>query len=173
MEKTKMTGLAFPPGAGPERAQHKREESEGPAPGGRLDREGASAVVANPEVLEKAIRRRFTAEYKLRVLGQADACDRSGGSIGELLRREGLYSSHLFNWRKQRDQGTLSALRPRKRGRKPQPSPPLTQENHRLQRENDRLTARLKQAEMIIDIQKKVSEILGIPLKNFETGEHA
>jgi transposase len=89
-----------------------------------------------------------------------------------LLRREGLYSSHLNGWRKQREQGTLSGLTPRKRGPKPSLSQPLAQENQRLQRENNRLSGRLKQAEMIIEIQKKVSEILGIPLKNLEIGEN-
>ena len=172
MEKAKMIGIVSPPGVGPERAQHNREESEGPTPGGRLDREGDSAVFADPEVLEKATRRRFSIEYKLRVLSGADKCHREGSKIGELLRREGLYSSHLNGWRKQREQGTLSGLTPRKRGPKPSLSPPLAQENLRLQRENNRLSGRLKQAEMIIEIQKKVSEILGIPLKNLDTGEN-
>lgn len=172
MEKAKMIGIVSPPGPGPERAQHNREESEGPGPGGRLDREGISAVLADPEVLERATRRSFSLEYKLRILSEADKCHQGGSKIGELLRREGLYSSHLTSWRKQREQGKLSGLTPQKRGPKPRISQPLTQENQRLQRENDRLSGRLKQAEMIIEIQKKVSEILGIPLKTFETGEN-
>lgn len=172
MAKAKMIGIISPPGVGPERAQHNREASEGPTPGGRLDREGGSAALADPEVLEKATRRRFSSEYKLQVLSEADQCRRDGSQIGELLRREGLYSSHLNHWRKQREQGTLAGLTPRKRGPKPVVSPPLAQENQRLQRENNRLSGRLKQAELIIEIQKKVSEILGIPLKTLEIGEN-
>ena len=116
----------------------------------------------NPEVLEKPQRRRFSAEYKLRILREADACRE--GELGALLRREGLYSSHLITWRKQRDQGILDGLKPKRRGRKPQSVNPLASENERLQRENQRLTLRLKQAETIIDVQKKVSELLGLTL---------
>jgi transposase len=117
----------------------------------------------NPEVPEKPVRRRFTAEYKLRILREAEACQRHG-ELGALLRREGLYSSHLTTWRQQRDQGALHALQAKRRGRKPQPINPLAAENERLQRENERLATRLKQAETIIDVQKKVSEILGLNL---------
>src|SRR5882672_5756308 len=159
MEKTMSRGLLSPPGAGPERAQRNREESEGPAPGGRPDQVGAPVVAHDPEVLEKPVRRRFTAEYKLRILSQADACGNQPGKVGELLRREGLYASHLSTWRKQRAQGTLAALAPKKRGRKARQPDPLAQENQRLRRENERLAARLRQAETIIDVQKKVSEI--------------
>ena len=123
----------------------------------------------NPEVPEKPVRRRFPAPYKLAVLREADACTQYG-QIGELLRREGLYSSHLTTWRQQREQGSLEALTPKKRGRKNTRPNPLIQ---RLQRENARLAARLRQAETILDIQKKASEILGIPLKNLDNGERA
>jgi len=109
------------------------------------------------------VRRRFTAEYKLRVLREADGCIGSG-QLGELLRREGLYSSHLSTWRRQRDEGTLAGLTPKRRGRKANPDAPLIAENERLKRETQRLTAKLRQAETIIEIQKKLSEILGIPL---------
>jgi hypothetical protein len=81
-----------------------------------------------------------------------------------MLRREGLYSSHLTAWRKQRKEGTLAGLEPKRRGRKISPDAPLVAENQRLQRDNQRLTARLRQAETIIEVQKKLSEILGIPL---------
>jgi transposase len=172
MEKTMSNGFLSPPGAGPERAQHNREESEGPAPGGRLDREGIPVSASDSEVLEKPVRRHFDVEYKLRILNQADACGDQPGKLGTLLRREGLYSSHLSTWRKQRQQGTLAALAPKKRGRKARPPDPLVTENQRLQRENERLAARLRQAETIIDVQKKVSEILGIPLKNLDSGEN-
>jgi transposase-like protein len=122
-------------------------------------------VVADPEVSEKAKRRRFSAEYKLRILQEADACTEPG-EIGALLRREGLYSSHLGVWRRQREEGTIQGLTPRKRGRKTQPKNPLSKKVTELERENARLKQRLKQAETIIDVQKKVSQILGIPLND-------
>lgn len=125
--------------------------------------ESVSSVVPDPEVSDKAVRRRFTAKYKLSILQQADACKDSGG-IGALLRREGLYSSHLTDWRRQRDEGSLAALTPKQRGRKPTPVDSVTLENERLRKENARLEKRLKQAELIIDIQKKVSQVLGITL---------
>lgn len=127
-------------------------------------------VVADSEVPEKARRRRFSAEYKLRVLQEADACTEPG-EIGALLRREGLYSSHLVVWRRQRDEGTLEGLAPRKRGRKAQPKNPLSKKVAELERENARLKRRLKQAETIIDVQKKVSQILGIPLNDESESE--
>ncbi|MCH7726783.1 MAG: transposase [Planctomycetes bacterium] len=112
----------------------------------------------SPEVIEKASRRRFTAEYKTRILDEADRCTESG-QVGELLRREGLYSSHLTNWRRQREAG----LAPKQRGRKPKSNKKEQQELDRLRRENKRLAERLRQAETIIDVQKKVCEMLGIP----------
>ena len=118
----------------------------------------------DPEVSERAARRRFTAEYKLRVLRDADACT-GPGEVGALLRREGLYSSHLTTWRRQREQGSLAALSPKRRGRPAVPPSPLARRVAELERENARLTHRLQQAETIMAVQKKVSEILGIPLK--------
>ena len=113
----------------------------------------------DPEVVVKAQRRRFTAEYKHRILQEADACMQHG-EVGALLRREGLYSSHLTTWRHQRQRGELQGLTPAKRGRK---ADPLTAENARLQRETERLKAQLARAELIIDVQKKVSQLLGLP----------
>jgi transposase len=124
---------------------------------------GNGKPIPDPGVLEKPVRRRFTAEYKLRILGEADRSTESG-QLGAVLRREGLYSSHLTAWRKQRNEGTLAGLEPKRRGRKTSPDGPLIAENERLQRDNQRLTARLRQAETIIEVQKKLSEILGIPL---------
>jgi transposase-like protein len=124
----------------------------------------------DPEVPEKAGRRRFTVEYKLNILEQADAC-RDERGIGALLRKEGLYSSHLTTWRRQRERGILSGLQPKQRGRKTNPIHPLQVENLQLRKENSRLQRRLKRAELIIDIQKKISQMLGIPLKNPELGE--
>ncbi len=119
------------------------------------------------EVSEKPARRRFTAEYKLRILAEADRCTELG-QIGEVLRREGLYSSHLSNWRRQRDEGVLAGLKPKRRGRKAKRKNPLADEVAQLQRKNQRLEEKLRQAELIIDVQKKVSEMLKIPLKNLD-----
>ena len=119
----------------------------------------------SPEVSERPVRRRFGVEYKARILAEADACTEPG-MLGELLRREGLYSSHLSTWRRQRDEGALAGLRPKQRGRKAKPKNPLADEVARLQRENQRLKNQLRQAELIIDVQKKVSEMLNIPLKS-------
>ena len=109
----------------------------------------------NPEVPERAKRRRFTAEYKLRIVQEADRC--STGEVGALLRREGLYSSHLTTWRRQRDGGALSAFG-KKRGRKARRSPEQ-EEIERLQREHGRLRHRLEQTEAIIAAQKKVAAL--------------
>ena len=106
------------------------------------------------EVSEKAKRRQFDAAYKLRILEEADGCVEPA-ALGELLRREGLYSSHLRTWREQRATGALAGLTPRRRGRKAKRKDPVADENQRLRREYERLSQRLKQAEAIIDVQKK------------------
>ena len=113
----------------------------------------------DPEVVPKAERRRFSAEYKRRILQEAAACTQSG-EVGALLRREGLYSSHLTTWRQQRRRGELQGLTPAQRGRK---ADPQAAEIARLQRENERLKAQLERAELIIDVQKKLSQMLGLP----------
>ena len=113
----------------------------------------------NPEVLPRAQRRHFTAEYKLRIVEEADRCTEPG-RIGALLRREGLYSSHLCEWRRMRERWQLEALGPQRRGRKPQD--PTNIELAKLRRENERLRAQLEQAEIIIDVQKKLSQLLGL-----------
>ncbi len=114
----------------------------------------------DPEVPERPTRRRFTAEYKLAILKEIDAATEPG-EIGALLRREGLYSSHLVDWRRQRDAGALVALgRPRGRSR----PDPKDKEITRLRTDNERLRRRLGQAEKIIEVQGKVSELLGISL---------
>jgi transposase-like protein len=122
---------------------------------------GRVLVAPDPEVPEKAMRRKFSAEYKLRILRLADSCT-TPGSLGRLLRKEGLYSSNLTTWRRQRDQGILQGLKPAKRGRKPSEPNPLLPELEQLRKENERLVKRLKQAELIIDVQKKVSQMLGL-----------
>lgn len=126
--------------------------------------------IPRPEVPEKPVRRRFTAEYKLRILEQAEACSEPG-QVGRLLRHEGLYSSHLSAWRKQRREGSLRGLSARKRGRKPRPKNPLAKRVAELEREAKTLQERLRQAEVIIDVQKKVSQILGVPVANPEDTE--
>jgi transposase len=121
-------------------------------------------VAGNSEVVAKASRRRFTVDYKLKILDQADACHQSG-ELGALLRREGLYSSSLALWRHQRQQGILTGLTPKTRGRKPNQQSQLVADNEQLKRQNQKLSKRLQQAEIIIEFQKKLAEALGIPLK--------
>jgi hypothetical protein len=115
------------------------------------------------EVLAKAERRRFTAEYKLKVLRETDGC-KQAGEIGALLRREGLYWSNLTNWRKQRASGELAGLSARKRGPQRREKNVLAERVRELERENERLKRRAERAEGIVELQKKVSEILGIDL---------
>ncbi len=116
-------------------------------------------AMPDPEVPERPVRRRFSAQYKLDILAEIDATTEPG-SVGAILRREGLYSSHLVDWRRARDRGALEALA-RPQGR-PRPNP-LAKEVDRLTRQNSRLEGRLATAERIIEIQSKVSELLGIP----------
>jgi transposase len=125
-----------------------------------------SRIVPNPEVTPKAKRRTFSAEYKLRILDEASGC-RTPGERGALLRREGLYSSHLTNWRRELQDGALAGLKPKKRGRK---SDPLAAENAQLRREIARLQSKLERAETIIEVQKKLSQLLSLPTPS-ETGE--
>ena len=113
----------------------------------------------DPEVPEKRPRRKFTAKYKLRVLQEAENCS-APGEVGALLRREGLYSSNLTAWRKQKEQGILQGVTPKKRGRKTKEKNPLAQRVPELERANRKLQSKLKKAEIIIDVQKKISQIL-------------
>ena len=143
------------------RRMDREESSDGAVP----ERSGGAAPsgrAPDPEVPEKPARRRFSAEYKRGILEEADGCCEPG-EIGALLRREGLYSSHLGKWRKQRKRGTLAGLQPKKRGPKADPSRPARSEMERLRRENDRLSKRLRQAEVIIEIQKKPRRFWGSP----------
>ena len=120
-------------------------------------------TIPEPEVRERAVRRRFTAEYKLRILKKVESCTERG-QLGALLRREGLYSTNLIAWKRQLEKGTLEALSPRKRGPKGKRPDPSARRIAELERENQRLKKKLRQAETIIEVQKKVSEILQIPL---------
>jgi transposase len=129
----------------------------------------AAAAPSDPEVSPKAARRRFSAKYKRSILAEAD---RGGpGAVAGILRREGLYSSHLTTWRKQRESGEIAGLEPRKRGKKPAPKNPLTGEVRRLERENRHLQKRLRQAEIIIDVQKKLCDVLGLTVPPIEPSE--
>jgi transposase-like protein len=122
----------------------------------------------DPEVVPRAKRRHFSAEEKLRILEEADACEH--GEIGALLRREGTYTSYLSRWRRERDQGLLEALSPKKRAPESAADKALAKENERLRRENKRLKERLAQAETIIEVQKKVSGLLGLAPTETENG---
>ena len=122
----------------------------------------------DPEVTERAKRRRFTAEYKLRILRKADAC-KGDGDVGALLRREGLYSSQLTAWRRQRDEVAKAGLKARKRGPKGKVVDPQVKQ---LKRENARLKRRLERVELMLTIQKKASEMLGIPLNQPDSDEN-
>ena len=161
--KTKVNGVASPPrilvSPDAERSEAERSETE------RSAVPGDTKMRPDPEVVAKAQRRQFGADYKKRVLAEADAATEPG-AIGALLRREGLYSSHLTHWRQQRDRGLV----PRRRGPKSQRDP-LFDEVRQLKRDNEHLTQRLARAELIIDVQKKVSSLLGIPLATIDNDE--
>jgi transposase len=120
----------------------------------------------NPEVTEKPTRRRFTAKYKQEVLEEAD--NAGPGEIGAVLRRKGLYSSLLSKWREQRDGGGLAGLSPKKRGRKKKEVNPLGKRVTELERDKRRLERKIAQQQVLLEIQKKVSELLGIPLKSLD-----
>ena len=124
----------------------------------------------DPEVVADAKRRTFTAEYKQRILTEADAAATHPGAIGALLRREGLYSSHLVTWRRERQAGILKGLTPHQRGPKSKRSP-QEDEIQKLRRDNQRLTEALRKAEIVIDVQKKVGALLGWPLPKVDSEE--
>ena len=144
----------------PERQQQQQQQEQ--------QQNDLAARIPDPEVVPKAKRRQFTAQYKLRIVQEADRCTERG-QIGALLRREGLYTSHLSKWRQQWEKGQLQALSAQKRGRRPQD--PSAEELGQLRRENERLRARLEQAEIIIDVQKKLSKLLGLTTDATESDE--
>ena len=149
------------------------DQDNSSSPGNGVRRQDGGSGTApvtppDPEVPAKATRRHFSAAYKKRILEAIDACDKGSGDIASLLRREGLYSSHLTTWKQQREAGTVAGLAPKKRGRKAKPVNPLAKKVAELERENRSLQKQLTKAETIIDFQKKLSEILEIPLKDGE-----
>lgn len=146
-----------------EQEERKQQQSIQPNLNGKLKSE-----VPDPEVVPVAKRRRFSAEYKLRILEEADQC-RERGQIGALLRREGLYSSHLTRWRQQRSGRQLQSLASKKRGRKPDVQ---AKEVEQLRQENERLRAQLEQAELIVDVQKKLSQLLGLTMSDSRSTEN-
>lgn len=154
--KKHLNGVPSPPAVlvspGAERSETERSDAE------RSVAPGETKTVPDPEVVVRAKRRQYTTEYKKRILAEADSANEPG-AIGALLRREGLYSSHLTHWRQQRDLG----LAPHRRGPKPKHDP-LSEEVRKLKQQNGQLAERLARAELIIDVQKKVSLLLGIPL---------
>lgn len=156
--KNNQVPASFSPVVLPPVGRREPERSEGD----RSTTGGNTTARPDPEVVAQAKRRRFTAEYKQQILAAADQAKGTGG-IGALLRREGLYSSLLATWRRERDAGVLHALAPQKRGPKSKRDP-LAEENLQLRRETERLLEQLRKAEIVIDIQKKVAALLGRPL---------
>jgi transposase len=128
----------------------------------------AGPAAASPELLTRPRRRTFRARDKLRILAEVDAARGTPGGVGAVLRREGLYSSALSDWRRQREAGVLEALSPAARGPKAAPPNPLAGDHARLLRDNKRLMQRLERAEAIIDLQKKVAALLGLPIASDE-----
>ena len=153
-----------------ERSEGERSE---PQRSGATAKVGADpALLSRPdsEVVAKPKRRTYTAEYKQRILEEAEAAAATRGGLGALLRREGLYSSLLAYWRRERAQGILEALTPQKRGPKSQRDP-LEEENQKLRRQNARLSEDLRKAHIIIDVQKKVAALLGHPIPDQDPEE--
>ncbi len=155
------------------------ERSEGspgePQRSGVAAKTGVDLLLASrpdPEVVAKPKRRTYTAEYKLGILQEAEAAAATRGGIGALLRREGLYSSLLATWRRERANGILEALTPQKRGPKSKRHL-LDEENQKLRRQNARLTEDLRKAHIIIDVQKKVAALLGHPIPEQDLEEES
>jgi transposase-like protein len=156
--------------AGAERSAGERSEPQRSAAAAEAG--AAASSRPDPEVVAKAKRRTFTAEYKQRILQEADRAAATPGGVGALLRREGLYSSHLVSWLRHRRQGIQEALAPRKRGRKSQRHP-LEEETQKLRRQLGQMTEKLRKAEIIIDVQKKVAALLGNPLPDVDPEEQS
>ena len=156
-----------PPSSGSVGSEGERSEPERAT---EPDDGGRATAAPDPELVQRPVRRRFTADYKQRILAEVDAAA-DARTVGRILRREGLYSSHLTGWRKTRDQSQRAALEPKRRGPKPSPKNPLQAEVAKLTRENAKLNKKLRKAELIIDLQKKVSQILGITLPVLEEND--
>jgi transposase len=142
---------------------HKETDAGAPGDGGRKATVVAAPASVSPELSSRPRRRTFTAADKLRILAATDRAVETGG-VGAVLRREGVYSSTLCDWRRQRDAGTLGALTPARRGPKALEANPLTARVALLETNNAHLTRRLARAEAIIAVQKKLADLLGIPM---------
>jgi transposase len=156
-------------------------ERSGGSPPGEPQRSAAAAKAGadpgaasrpDPEVVAKAKRRTYTAEYKQRILEEAEAAAATRGAVGALLRREGLYSSLLATWRRERASGIREALTPQRRGPKSKRNP-FEEENQKLRRQLGQLTEKLRKAEIIIDVQKKVAALLGSPIPEPDSEEQS
>ena len=132
---------------------------------------GSDPQKPDPEVSEKPSRRRFTATQKLKILKQIDDLTKPG-EVGAFMRKNGLYSSTVSGWRRKRESGELAGLTPKKKGRKPIPKDPKEKVIKSQQKEIARLQRKLEKAETIIEIQKKVATLLGVPLKSQESEEN-
>ena len=162
MSRNSLGVVLSPEGlAAAERSEGSVCEPERSAAAAKVGAEAVPVLPSDSEVVAKAKRRVFTAAYKLRIVQEAEDAAATPGGVGALLRREGLYSSHLVSWRRERQAGSLEALTPRKRGRKSQRDP-LAEENEKLRRQLGQLTEKLRKAEIIIDVQKKVAALLGV-----------
>jgi transposase len=158
--------------AGAQRSEGERSEPQRSAATAKAGADPVLASRPDPEVVAKPKRRTYTAEYKQRILQEAEAAAATRGGLGALLRREGLYSSLLAYWRRERANGILEALTPQKRGPKSKRNP-LEEENLKLQRQNARLTEDLRKAHIIIDVQKKVAALLGRPIPEPDPEENS
>jgi len=156
--------------AGAERSEGERSEPKRSGAAAEAGAASTSTSRPDPEVVAKGKRRTFTVEYKQRILQEADSALAIPGGVGALLRREGLYSSHLVSWRRERRQGIQEALAAHKRGPKSQRNP-LAEENQKLRRQVGQLTEKLRKAELIIDVQKKVAVLLGNPIPDVDPEE--
>ena len=156
--------------AGAERSEGERSEPQRSGAAAQASADAVPASRPDPEVVAKPKRRTFTAEYKLRVLEEAEAAAATPGGIGALLRREGLYSSLLATWRRERAHGILAALTPQKRGPKSKRNP-MEEEVQKLRSQNARLAEDLRKAELIIELQKKLAALLGRPIPDQDPEE--
>ena len=158
--------------AAAERSGGERSEPQRSAAAANAGTDSLPASWPDPEVVAKPKRRTYTAEYKLNILQEAEAAAATRGGVGALLRREGLYSSLLATWRRERANGILEALTPQKRGPKSKRHP-LDEENQKLRRQNARLAEDLRKAHIIIDVQKKVAALLGHPIPEQDPEEES
>jgi transposase-like protein len=158
--------------AAAERSGGERSEPQRSAVAANAGSDPVLTLRPDPEVVAKPKRRTYTAEYKLGILQEAEAAAATRGGVGALLRREGLYSSLLATWRRERANGILEALTPQKRGPKSKRHP-LDEENQKLRRQNARLTEDLRKAHIIIDVQKKVAALLGHPIPEQDLEEES